>query len=43
MCHTVPNLITSKFDFEFQQLVMSLKYVIILIMWIRDMRCHRKP
>jgi hypothetical protein len=27
--------------FEFQQLLVSLKYVINLVMWIRDMGCHR--
>jgi hypothetical protein len=27
-------------DFEFQQLLGSLKHVIVVIMWIRDMRCY---
>jgi hypothetical protein len=41
MVHTTPKLITS--NFEFQQLIVSLKHVINLIMRIRDTGCHRPP
>jgi hypothetical protein len=43
MVHTIQNLKTLNLNpgFEFQQLLVSLKYVINLVMWIRDMWCHR--
>jgi hypothetical protein len=42
MVHTIQNLKTSNLDldFEFQQLLGSLKHVINIIMWIRDMGCY---
>jgi hypothetical protein len=45
MVHTIQNLKTSNLnpDFEFQQLLVSLKHVIDLVMWIRDIGCHSPP
>jgi hypothetical protein len=42
MFHTIQNLKTSNLNpsFEFQQLLVSLKRVIDLVMRIRDMGCH---
>jgi hypothetical protein len=42
MVHTIQNLKTSNLNpgFEFQQLLVSLKYVINLVMRIRDTGCH---
>jgi hypothetical protein len=42
MVHTIQNLKTSNLNpgFEFQQLLVSLKHVINLVMRIRDMGCH---
>jgi hypothetical protein len=45
MVHTIWNLRTSNLnpDFEFQQLLGSLKYVINVIMWIRYTGCYSPP
>ncbi len=42
MVHTLQKLKTSNLnlDFEFQQLLGSLKHVINIIMWIRDTGCY---
>jgi hypothetical protein len=43
MVHTFQNLKTSNLtlDLEFHQHLGSLKHVINIIMWIRDMGCYR--
>jgi hypothetical protein len=43
MVHTIQNLKTSNLnlDFEFQQLLGSLKHIINLVMQIRYTECHR--
>jgi hypothetical protein len=45
MVHTIWNLRTSNLnpDFEFQQLLGSLKHVINVIMWIRYTGCYKPP
>jgi hypothetical protein len=45
MVHTAQNLITSNLnlDFEIQQYLGSLKHVINLIIWIRDMGHYNPP
>jgi hypothetical protein len=45
MIHTIQNLKTLNLnpDFEFQQLLGSLKHVINIIMRIRDMECYKSP
>jgi hypothetical protein len=42
MFHTVQNLITLNLnsDFEIQQHLGSLKHMINIIIWIRDMECY---
>jgi hypothetical protein len=42
MVHTIQNLKISNLNpgFEFQQLLVSLKHVINLVMQIRDTGCH---
>jgi hypothetical protein len=44
MIHTIQNLETLNLnpDFEFQQLLWSLKHVTNIIMRIRDMRCYNE-
>jgi hypothetical protein len=45
MVHTIQNFKTSNLNpsFEFQQLLMSLKYVINLVIWIKYTGCHNPP
>jgi hypothetical protein len=42
MVHTLPKLKTSNsnLDFDFQQLLRSVKHMINIIIWIRDMGCY---
>jgi hypothetical protein len=42
MVYTIQNLKTLNLNpgFEFQQLSVSLKHLINLVMWIRDTGCH---
>jgi hypothetical protein len=43
MIHTIQNSRTLNLnpDFEFQQLLGSLKHLINIIIWIRDIGCYR--